>query len=125
MIVMAFTEGVYFPAVGTAVPELLPEESWQQANALIQGTNQVGRMVASFVFAPFVTKIAYWASCAGVAALYLLTSLVLPRSRPHPTSSEERPEATTSASGADGAEGESTSEGNSRRFWRSPHSSFS
>nr|WP_158306752.1 hypothetical protein [Alicyclobacillus acidocaldarius] len=82
IIVMAFTEGVYFPAVGTAVPQLLPEESWQQANALIQGTSQVGRMVASFVLAPVVTKVAYWASCPIVAALYLFTSLVLPTSRP-------------------------------------------
>ncbi|MDI9259617.1 MFS transporter [Alicyclobacillus sendaiensis] len=120
IIVMAFTEGVYFPAVGTAVPQLLPEESWQQANALIQGTNQVGRMVASFVLAPVVTKVAYWASCAIVAALYLVTSLVLPTSRPRPAADGAQAESSPSEGGADESESEPTSDAKSRSFWRNP-----
>jgi len=120
IMVMAFTEGLYFPAVGTAVPQLLPEESWQQANALIQGTNQVGRMVVSFLLAPFVEKIAYWASCAGVAALYLVTSLALPRPRAHGASKEQESESSMKDGEVQG-EGESDASAEARpNFWRSP-----
>lgn len=132
VLLMAFTEGVYFPAIGTAVPQMLPEESWQQANTLIQSTNQIGRMLLSFVLSPIAAKMSYWTSFSCVAALYVFTSAVLPRNQKHARPEQQEEALGIGAHGEHGdhvadhggttssAETESEEAKPSSAFWRRP-----
>ena len=129
VLVMAFTEGVYFPAIGTAVPQLLPQSSWQQANTLLQSTNQIARMLISFVLSPVVARVSHWMSFSWVAALYLFTSAVLPRAKrivqvPKKGVSTSEPAGTAHETASDApsseAEDDDSAFGTRRTFWRQP-----
>lgn len=72
---LSFAEGLYFPAIGTAVPQVVAKGQWSLANTILQGTYQLGRVVvaggvtALWVFVPEWGWLVVAAAVMAVAAL--------------------------------------------------------
>ena len=74
---LSFAEGLYFPAIGTVVPQVATESHWGLANTIFQGTYQLGRVAvaggvtALWVFLPARGWLIVAAAVMAVAALLL------------------------------------------------------